>query len=127
MKTTPPADQLRALGYDTTPAEIRRFQQTYNRLGPERLLAIHGELDRATLAGKFLMRQKRRLKHGEFKLWVAANCEFSYSSAKRYMKIAAWKGRGLSFPSILQAIDCCKPEPEQPRDDRAPDQHGGDA
>jgi len=94
-----------------------------------RLASAHaaGAVDRATLVGKFLIRQKRRLKRGEFKLWVAANCEFSYSSAKRYMRISAWKGRGLSFPRILQAIDCCKPEPEQPRDDRAPDQHGGAA
>ena len=61
MKTTPPADQLRALGYDTTPAEIRRFQQAYNRLGPERLLAIHGELDRATLAALALAYESRAL------------------------------------------------------------------
>lgn len=50
MTRTSHADKLRALGYDEGPAEVRRFQQDFNRMDPERLLAITGELDRATLA-----------------------------------------------------------------------------
>ena len=35
---------------------------------------------------------------------VEANCEFSYSSAKAYMKASIQKGRGLSFSSINSAL-----------------------
>ena len=42
------ADKLKALGYETSPAEIRRFQQDYNRMGPERLIAASGRIDAET-------------------------------------------------------------------------------
>jgi hypothetical protein len=44
------AEKLRALGYGDTSAEIRRFQQDFNRLDPEQPIAVTGELDRATAA-----------------------------------------------------------------------------
>ena len=61
MKTTRDAEKLQALGYDSTPAELRRFQQEYNRLGPDRLIAVTGELDRATVAALALAYDSRAL------------------------------------------------------------------
>ncbi|MFV8755743.1 hypothetical protein ACNOYE_34765 [Nannocystaceae bacterium ST9] len=42
------ADKLKALGYDTSPAEIRRFQKDFNRMGPVRLIAVTGTIDGET-------------------------------------------------------------------------------
>ena len=41
--------KLAALGYENTPASVRKFQGDYNRTRPTRLLAVTGELDADTL------------------------------------------------------------------------------
>jgi hypothetical protein len=61
MSRTSHADKLRALGYDEGPAEIRRFQADFNRMGPDRPIAVTGELDRATLAALAIAYDSRAL------------------------------------------------------------------
>ncbi len=47
-----------------------------------------GMLREAKAAGEELLWVKKYLKHGEFKPWIARNCTFSYTQAKRYMQVA---------------------------------------
>lgn len=47
--------------------------------------------DMAAKLGEMLITKKASLKHGEFKPWIGANCEFSYDSAKNYMNVAKAK------------------------------------
>lgn len=63
--------------------------------------------------GSFLIAQKEELPHGSFKDWIAANCDFSYSSAKAYMRASKQKDRGLPFSSLAQLY--------APSDDGEPD------
>jgi hypothetical protein len=55
------AEKLRVLGYGETSAEIRRFQQDYNRLDPEEPIAVNGELDRGTAAALSIAYDSRAL------------------------------------------------------------------
>jgi len=79
-----------------------------------RLARQHAEsaVQYAIRCGELLAAKKAELKHGEFKPWIAANCEFSYQSAHAYMKAAQQKSRGLDFLSLAQALDYDKPAPE---------------
>lgn len=43
--------------------------------------------------------------HGKWQEWVAANCEFAYETAKRYMKASSQKGTGVPFSSLSQLYD----------------------
>ena len=58
----------------------------------------------AMRCGELLTKQKEKLKHGEWKPWVKANCEFSYPSAAAYMKAARQKSSALDFSSLRQAL-----------------------
>jgi hypothetical protein len=58
----------------------------------------------AIRCGELLIAQKAALKHGEFKKWVAGNCEFSYKTAAVYMKAAGQKSSALDFSSLRQVI-----------------------
>jgi hypothetical protein len=42
----------------------------------------------AIRCGKLLTAKKCELTHGSFQAWIAANCDFQYSTAARYMKAA---------------------------------------
>ncbi|HWJ73780.1 MAG TPA: DUF3102 domain-containing protein [Kaistia sp.] len=55
-----------------------------------RHLAFHSKsmLSEARRAGEALIEVKKRLRHGEFKPWVAANCRCSYRQAAKYMAVA---------------------------------------
>jgi hypothetical protein len=54
--------------------------------------------------GELILKQKERLKHGELKPWIAANCEFSYETARDYMRAAKEKSRGLPFSSLADLL-----------------------
>ncbi len=43
-------DKLKALGYESNPSEIRRFQRDFNRMKPARLIAVTGTIDADTKA-----------------------------------------------------------------------------
>lgn len=55
------ADMLQALGYGESQAEIRRFQADFNAMGPERPIAVTGELDPRTVAALGLVYPSRAL------------------------------------------------------------------
>lgn len=63
--------------------------------------------------GAHLIAQKEELPHGEFKKWIESECDFSYSSAKAYMKASRQKDRGLSFSSLAQALN--RPSDDEPQ------------
>ena len=54
----------------------------------------------AIRCGELLQVQKANLPHGEFMAWVAANCEFEYSTAARYMKAAAQSSTGVEISTL---------------------------
>ena len=58
----------------------------------------------AIRCGELLTAKKATLRHGEWKAWVEANCEFSYRSARVYMSAARQNGRPLPFSSLAQAL-----------------------
>ena len=68
----------------------------------------------AIRCGELLIHQKAKLRHGEFKPWIEANCEFSYLSAAVYMKAAEQKCRGLHFSSLAQALSYANEKPAPP-------------
>lgn len=63
-------------------------------------------IEHAIRCGELLALKKHELRHGEFKPWIAANCEFSYESAKKYMQVSreAQKGNALPFSSLREAL-----------------------
>jgi len=66
--------------------------------------------------GERLIDVKAKLKHGEFKPWVEANCEFSYRQAAKYMQVAkaksASRGTFDACASIAEVLRIGKePEP----------------
>lgn len=71
----------------------------------------------AIAAGEALHAAKARLKHGEWGAWVAENCEFSERTARRYMRIAAYRTRVADMDSVRAALESLapkrKPTPEQ--------------
>jgi hypothetical protein len=77
----------------------------------------------AASLGEDLIAKKADLKHGEFKPWIEANCEFSYDSAKNYMKVAkAKRDRAPLFDactSIREVLDLGK-KPSAPKPTLAP-------
>ena len=77
----------------------------------------------AICCGELLTQQKAKLRHGEFKPWIEANCEFSYRSAAVYMKVAEQKCRGLHFSSLAQALSYAneKPAPPEPEPEPEPE------
>jgi hypothetical protein len=53
--------KLQALGYGDSSAEIRRFQQDFNRMDPDQPIAVTGELDRATATALSIAYDSRAL------------------------------------------------------------------
>lgn len=63
-------------------------------------------IQHAVRCGELLIQQKAALNHGEFKPWIAKNCEFSYRQAARYIQV---KKKSVThdtfdFSSINQAL-----------------------
>lgn len=91
-----------------------------------RLARSHADsaVQHAIRCGELLLRKKAELKHGEFKPWIEENCEFSYPSAVRYMRVANnQKDHTRSFSTLCEALgyEDRKPEPpQQPQLDQEP-------
>jgi hypothetical protein len=62
--------------------------------------AVESAVQHAIRCGELLLTQKRGVEHGNFKAWIATNCEFSYSTAARYMKAAGQKSHAVDFSAI---------------------------
>ncbi|MFF8800896.1 MULTISPECIES: DUF3102 domain-containing protein [unclassified Methylobacterium] len=58
-----------------------------------------GMLLEAKRAGDALLAAKGKVRHGEFKAWVEANCRCSYQSAARYMQVAK-RGKNLNLETF---------------------------
>lgn len=61
-----------------------------------------GMLREAKAAGEELLWVKKYLKHGEFKPWIAKNCNFKYVTASYYMRVAQ-KFNGLNLSDVSGA------------------------
>ena len=59
-------------------------------------------VDYAIRCGQLLAKKKKNVPRGEWVSWVNNNYEFSWASAKIYMKAATQKARGLAFSSLNQ-------------------------
>jgi hypothetical protein len=74
--------------------------------------------------GRLLNRQKETLAHGEWQRWLAANCPaISFSTAKRYMKLAKRSHGTLlaDAAGLRQAYLATGVLPDCPRNRRVPD------
>lgn len=57
-------------------------------------------VEHALRCGGLLLDVKRKLTHGQFQSWVEANCEFAWSTAKRYCLASRQKATGVAFSSL---------------------------
>lgn len=77
---------------------------TEHRLARE---SAESAIQHARRCGQLLLQKKSELQHGQFAEWVTANCEFSYRSARAYMRVAALQnetGSTLPLSSLRQAL-----------------------
>jgi hypothetical protein len=103
--------ELRDRELDLLAEEIRGHHRAVER-------HARSMLDEAIAAGEKLLEAKERLRHGEFKPWVAY-CGVSYSSAAVYMRLAhnKYSAALLEADSIREALEALggkrrKREPE---------------
>ena len=62
-------------------------------------------IEHAVRCGELLIDQKAELPHGEFKKWIAENCDFSARQARRYMEVSKKKtDPRVRFDSLRQAL-----------------------
>jgi hypothetical protein len=54
----------------------------------------------AIRCGELLLAKKAELRHGQFMPWIEANCEFAWSTAKRYCLAAQQKATGVAISSL---------------------------
>jgi phage N-6-adenine-methyltransferase len=91
---------------DTETGEI--ITQDACEINREHKLARHSAenfVQHSIRCGELLTAKKAELRHGEFKPWIAANCEFSYQSAARYMQVAEKKSLTReTFESLREAL-----------------------
>lgn len=73
----------------------------------------------ARRAGDALLTAKSLVRHGEFKVWVEANCRCSYRQARKYMTVAKVASRG-HFDARL-GIDAFLEAHAQPREQPRPE------
>ncbi len=81
-----------------------------------RLARGHAEtaVQYAIRCGELLTAKKATLKHGEWQAWIAANCEFEYPTAARYMKAASEKSTGIDFSTLSQLYQLRAAENPEP-------------
>jgi len=81
--------------------------------------AAGSAVEHVIACGRLLLDVKASLKHGEFGRWVEANCDFSYRTARAYIRAtqkAAQNGSALPFSSLRQALEWQPDEPQHTRD-----------
>src|ERR1700722_10551482 len=57
------------------------------------LEALESGLGHAIKAGEYLAAAKKLVGHGEWAKWVERNCEFSYRTARSYLRVHALKDK----------------------------------
>jgi hypothetical protein len=72
------------------PAPMRPadFARAINEKLAQMVSAARTSFTRAIEIGELLKQAKERVGHGNFEAWVNDNCQLSYRSARRYMKLA---------------------------------------
>jgi hypothetical protein len=64
------------------------FARAINDKLSQMVAAARTSFTRAIEIGELLKQAKERVGHGNFEAWVNDNCQLSYRSARRYMKLA---------------------------------------
>lgn len=105
--------------------QIIVLEMPWNRLHREIQSLEVDAKNKAAQIGEMLITKKAEMKHGEFIPWIEANCEFSYDSAKDYMKVAkAKRERAPDFnacTSIREVLEIAKkPKERKPTAEKKP-------
>jgi len=67
------------------PADLaKRINEKYSEI----VSSLRTTFMRAVEIGELLEQAKDRVGHGNFEVWLSANCQLSFSTARRYMKLA---------------------------------------
>lgn len=74
----------RSGGVSHRPAHARKIDMAHREV----IYAGKSMLQWAKDAGRHLLMAKEKVRHGEFKAWIAENCGCSYETAKEYMRVA---------------------------------------
>jgi hypothetical protein len=74
----------------------------------------------AIRCGQLLQSQKAFVGHGAFMPWVAAHCNFQYSTASRYMKAAAQSSTGVEISTLSKIFPSGRKSPPLPKVDEDP-------
>jgi hypothetical protein len=82
-KAPPAPTQLPAVR--PSPADLaKRINEKYS----EMVSTFRTGVQRAIEIGELLEQAKDRVGHGNFEVWLSTNCQLSFSTARRYMKLA---------------------------------------
>lgn len=103
----------RSGGVSHRPARARKIDTAHREV----VYAGKSMLTWAKDAGRHLLMVKEKVRHGEFKAWVEANCACSYRTAAEYMQVAKNAelrtfDPDMSINAFLEA--CAKPRPKTP-------------
>jgi hypothetical protein len=83
IKAPPAPTQLPAVR--PSPADLaKRINEKYS----EMVSTFRTGVQRAIEIGELLEQAKDRVGHGNFEVWLSTNCQLSFSTARRYMKLA---------------------------------------
>jgi hypothetical protein len=79
----PPATTLPAVR--PSPADLaKRINEKYSEI----VASLRTTFIRAVEIGELLEQAKDRVGHGNFEAWLSSHCQLSFSTARRYMKLA---------------------------------------
>jgi hypothetical protein len=83
MDIKAPSTQLPAVR--PSPADLaKRINEKYSEI----VTSLRTTFMRAVEIGELLEQAKDRVGHGNFEVWLSSNCQLSFSTARRYMKLA---------------------------------------
>ena len=79
----PPSPTLPAVR--PSPADLaKRINEKYSEI----VASLRTTFIRAVEIGELLEQAKDRVGHGNFEVWLSSHCQLSFSTARRYMKLA---------------------------------------
>jgi hypothetical protein len=79
----PPSPTLPAVR--PSPADLaKRINEKYSEI----VASLRTTFMRAVEIGELLEQAKDRVGHGNFEVWLSSHCQLSFSTARRYMKLA---------------------------------------
>jgi SMC interacting uncharacterized protein involved in chromosome segregation len=84
----PSPTQLPATQSSASALSIPDLAKLINDKVAQMVTAARTSFTRAIEVGELLKQAKDRVGHGNFEAWVSDHCQFSYRSARRYMKLA---------------------------------------